>query len=324
MAAATSRIASRNRKFALEVHFTSRFGWPAAAYAARAILLLGLVAAGLPAAAQSPVPARVQRGEYLFHAGGCLGCHTDTKNNGAPLAGGREIKTPFGSFYGPNITPHPTSGIGSWSEEQFRGALRDGVRPDGAHYFPAFPYTSFTGMSDADIGDLWAYLRTVPPVAQPNKPHGLGFPFNIRLAMIGWKALFFTPGPFKPDPAKSHEVNRGAYLVNALGHCGECHTPRNLAGGLDRSKWLAGGVIAEGVAPNLTPHPETGLGKWSDGDFADLLKMGMTSDGDFVGGEMAEVVKETTGKLTDADLKAVIAYLRSLPPVENRVRKPKG
>lgn len=302
------------------MHFTARFGWPVAAHAARAILLFGLAAG--PAAAQAPDPARVQRGEYVFSAAGCLGCHTD--KDGTPLAGGREIKTPFGSFYGPNITSHPTFGIGRWTEAQFRRALREGVRPDGAHYFPAFPYTSFTGITDADIADLWAYMRTVPPAARPNKPHGLGFPFNIRLAMIGWKALFFTPGEFKPDPGKSAELNRGAYLVNALGHCGECHTPRNLAGGLDRSKWLAGGVLPDGTAPNLTPHPETGLGKWSPGDFIDLLKMGMTPDGDFVGGEMAEVVKETTGKLTEDDIKAVIAYLRSLPSVENRVRKPKS
>lgn len=305
------------------MHFTARFRRPVVAIAARAALLFGL-ASSLPAFAQAPDPAQVQRGEYVFHAGGCLGCHTDVKNNGAPLAGGREIKTPFGSFYGPNITPHPTAGIGRWTEAQFRRAVREGVRPDGAHYFPAFPYTSFTGMTDADIADLWAYLRTVPASAQPNKPHGLGFPFNIRLAMIGWKAMFFSPGVFKPDAAKSAEINRGAYLINALGHCGECHTPRNFVGGLDRSKWLAGGMIEEGVAPNLTPHPETGIGKWSPGDFTDFLKMGMTSDGDFVGGEMAEVIKETTSKLTDEDLKAVIAYLRSLPSVENRLRKPKS
>jgi len=305
------------------VHFTARFGRPVVAIAARAVLLLGLTAGALPAFGQAPDSAQVQRGEYIFHAGGCLGCHTDVKNNGVPLAGGRELKTPFGSFFGPNITPHPTAGIGRWTEAQFRRALREGLRPDGAHYFPSFPYTSFTGITDADISDLWAYLQTVPQSAQPSRAHELGFPFNIRLAMIGWKALYFTQGPFAPNPAASAEINRGAYLVNALGHCGECHTPRNMVGGLDRSKWLAGGILDGGVVPNITPHAETGIGKWSPGDLTDLLKMGMTPDGDFVGGEMAEVTKETA-KLTDDDVKAVIAYLRSLPPVNNPVRKPKG
>lgn len=305
------------------MHSKARFGWPAAAHAARAILLFSLAFGSASALAQAPDAARVQRGEYVFHAAGCLGCHTDTKNNGAPLAGGHELKTPFGSFFGPNITPHPTAGIGAWTEAQFHRALRDGIRPDGAHYFPAFPYTAFTGMTDADIGDLWAYLRTVPASAQPSRPHDLGFPFNIRLAMIGWKALFFKQGEFKPDPSKSAEINRGAYLVNALGHCGECHTPRNLAGGLDRDKWLAGGVLDGGVVPNITPHAETGIGKWSPGDIIDLLKMGMTPDGDFVGGEMAQVSKEMA-KLTDDDTKAIVAYLKSLPPIYNAVRKPKS
>lgn len=302
--------------------FKARFGRSVVAIAARAALLFGLAVA-VPAPAQAQDSARAQRGEYLLHAGGCLGCHTDTKNGGVPLAGGRELKTPFGSFFGPNITPHPTAGIGRWTEAQFRRALREGVRPDGAHYFPAFPYTSFTGMTDVDIGDLWAYLQTVPASVQPNREHELGFPFNIRLAMIGWKALFFTPGEFRPDRSKSSEINRGAYLVNALGHCGECHTPRNFAGGLDRSKFLAGGVLDGGVVPNITPHPETGIGKWSPGDIADLLKMGMTPDGDFVGGEMAEVSKEMA-KLTDDDVKAIVAYLRTLPPINNAVRKPKS
>lgn len=299
----------------------TRFGRPVAAYAARAVLILtlALAAPGL-AVAQAPAsPEAVKRGEYIFVAAGCFACHTDVKNNGEPLAGGREMKTPFGSFFGPNITPHPTYGIGRWTEAQFRRALREGVRPDGAHYFPSFPYTSFTMMTDADVGDLWAYMRTLPPVARPNTPHSIGFPFNIRLGMIGWKALFFSEGEFRPDPSKSAEINRGAYLVNALSHCGECHTPRNALGARDRSRHLGGGAIAEGPAPNLTPHP-TGLGKWSPADILDLLKSGMKPDGDFIGGEMGEVVKETS-KLTDADLQAMIAYLRSVPPVESQRKK---
>jgi mono/diheme cytochrome c family protein len=296
-------------------------GRPAVAKAARAvlILILAIAAPGL-ALAQAPAPEAVKRGEYIFNAAGCLSCHTDVKNNGQPLAGGREMKTPFGSFFGPNITPHPTYGIGRWTEAQFRRALREGIRPDGAHYFPSFPYTSFTGMSDGDISDLWAYMRTVPQEARPNTPHSIGFPFNIRLGMIGWKWLFFTPGEFKPDPAQSAEVNRGAYLTNHLSHCGECHTPRNSLGARDRSRHLGGGAIHEGPAPNITPYP-SGLGKWSPADVLDLLKTGGKPDGDFVGGEMAEVVKETTSKLTDADLQAMLAYLRSVPPLESQRRK---
>ncbi|MGQ0676926.1 MAG: c-type cytochrome [Rhodospirillales bacterium] len=291
---------------------------PAALIAAAASVAFG------PALAQAPDPGAVERGAYIFNAAGCLGCHTDAKNKGPPLAGGRAIKTPFGTFYGPNITPDPAHGIGRWSEAEFLRALGEGVRADGAHLFPAFPYTAFTGMSAADAKDLWAYLRSVPAVARPNKPHDVGFPFNIRPLMLGWKWLFFTPGAFKPDPGKSAEINRGAYLATALGHCQECHSTRNLFGGIQAGMAFAGGAAPEGAAPNLTPDPETGLGKWSADDMAELLKSGMTPDGDFVGSEMTEVVANSTGKLTDADRRAIIAYLRSLPPVRHRVTKPKA
>jgi mono/diheme cytochrome c family protein len=273
------------------------------------------------ALAQQPDTAAVKRGEYLFNAGGCLGCHTDTKNNGVLLAGGRALGTPFGTFYGPNITPDIQYGLGRWSEADFIRAMRHGERPNGANLFPVFPYTSFTKIGDADLKDLWAYLRTVAPVAQPNREHDVGFPFNIRAGMTAWKWLNFTAGAFRPDPARPAEVNRGAYLVQALAHCGECHTPRNIMGGLDASRAYAGtpdGPEGERV-PNITPHPETGIGKWSAGDLLDLLKQGMTPDGDFVGGSMGEVVRNTTGKLTDEDVRAVVAYLRTLPPIENAV-----
>lgn len=202
-------------------------------------------------------------------------------------------------------------------------AMRYGERPDGTHLYPVFPYTSFTKISDADLRDMWAYLRTVPPVAQPNRPHEIRFPFSFRPLLIVWKWLNFTPGPFQPDPAKPAELERGAYLVEALAHCGECHTPRNMMGGLDRSRAFAGtsdGPEGERV-PNITPHPETGIGKWSAGDLTDVLKLGMTVDGDFVGGSMGEVIRNTTSKLTDDDLRAVVAYLKSLPPIDNRVTK---
>lgn len=282
------------------------------------LVVLGALASS-PALPQTPDADAIRRGEYVFNAAGCLGCHTDTKNKGPRLAGGRPIKTPFGTFYGPNITPDPVNGIGKWTEAQFLRALSEGVRADGAHLFPAFPYTSFTGMTETDAKDLWAYLRSASAVAQPNKPHDVGFPFNIRLLMMGWKWLFFAPGAFKPDPAKSAELNRGAYLATALGHCLECHSPRNPFGGIS-----GGMAFAGGAAPNLTPDPETGLGKWSAGDMAELLKSGMTPEGDFVGGEMTEVVENSTGKLTDADRRAIVAYLRSLAPVRHKVTKPKS
>ncbi len=291
---------------------------------ALAALSVALSAEIATATAQTPDPDAVKRGEYVFDAAGCLGCHTDEKNKGPRLAGGRAIKTPFGTFYGPNITPDPVNGIGAWTEAQFLRALREGVRADGAHLFPAFPYTSFTGMTEADAKDLWAYLRSVPAVARPNKPHDVGFPFNIRLLMVGWKWLFFTSGAFKPDPAKSAEINRGAYLATALGHCQECHSTRNLFGGIQGGMAFAGGAAPEGTAPNLTPDPDTGLGKWSAGDMAELLKSGMTPEGDFVGSEMTDVVNNTTGKLTDADRRAIVAYLRSLAPVRHRATKPKS
>jgi len=285
---------------------------------------LVLIALAGPARAQAPVPASdagaVQRGEYIFTAAGCTSCHTDEKHKGAFLAGGVALATPFGTFYGPNITPDPTYGIGRWSEADFVRAVREGKGP-GGDLFPVFPFTSFTKMSDADIRDLWAYMKTVPPVATPSKPHDVGFPFNLRFAQVFWKALFFTSGRFQADPNKSAEVNRGAYMVQALSHCGECHTPRNLLGGLQTGMALAGATKGPDghSVPNITPDGETGIGKWSDGDIADVLKSGMTPDGDFVGGAMAEEVRNTTGKLTEADLHAVVAYLRSLPPIRHKV-----
>ncbi len=271
---------------------------------------LWILAAG-PALAQQ---GDAKRGEYLAKAGGCVGCHTEEKKEGAvPFAGGRALKTPFGTFYGPNITPHPEAGIGRWSEADFVRAMRQGVRPDGANYFPAFPYPSYTKISDADLRDLWAYLRTIPPSAQASRPHELGLPYRWRLPISAWKWLYFTPGPFVPDPKASAAVNRGAYLVQALGHCGECHTPRNALGGPRSDRFLAGGKGPEGKnVSNLTP---TRLGKMSDAELKGVLTTGMTADGDVLADAMGEVVTNTTSQLTPADLDALIAYLRSLPPL---------
>lgn len=266
------------------------------------------------AAAPAYAQADAKRGEYISKAAGCLGCHTEEKKGAVNYAGGRALKTPFGTFYGPNITPHPTAGIGKWSEADFIQALRHGKRPDGANYFPAFPYPSFTAMTDADAADLWAYLRTLPANAQPSRPHDVGFPYNLRFAVTFWKWLYFTPGAFTPDPKLSQTLNRGAYLTNALGHCGECHTPRNFMGGPKRERFLAGGMGPEGKEiPNLTPA--TLKKKWGDKDLADFLSSGTTPDGDVPAAAMGEVITNTTGHLTPADLAAMIAYLRSLPPI---------
>jgi mono/diheme cytochrome c family protein len=254
-----------------------------------------------------------KRGQYLAKAGGCVGCHTEDREGATPFAGGRALKTPFGTFYGPNITPDQNAGIGRWSEADFVQALRHGLRPDGANYFPAFPYPSFTKITDADLKDLWAYLRSLTPNARVNTPHDLRFPFGWRWLVWIWKWLFFTPGPFQPDPACSAILNRGAYLVDALGHCGECHTPRNFLGGPKSSRYLAGGKLPDGKGvPNLTP---TRLKKTSDKDLKDFLQTGQTPDGDVVAESMGEVIRNTTSQLTPPDLEALLAYLRSVAPL---------
>jgi mono/diheme cytochrome c family protein len=255
----------------------------------------------------------VKRGLYLSQAAGCFGCHTEAREGAQPYAGGRAIATPFGTFYGPNITPHPQAGIGRWRESDFIRAMRYGVRPDGAHYYPVFPYPSYTKITDADLRDLWAYLRSLAPSDRPSRPHELRFPFGWRFLLTGWKWLYFRPGPFVPDPAKSAVLNRGAYLVEGLGHCGECHTPRNFLGGPKRDRHLAGAKLPDGKrAPNLTPAR---LAKLDDAELRDILRTAMTAEGDVLAEAMAEVVRNTTSRLAPADLEAVIAYLRSLAAI---------
>jgi mono/diheme cytochrome c family protein len=254
-----------------------------------------------------------KRGAYLAKAGGCVGCHTEMRKDAEPYAGGRALKTPFGTFYGPNITPHPQAGIGRWAYSDFVAAMREGRRPDGSNYFPAFPYPSFTRITDADLRDLWAYLRTLKPSARSSRPHELGVLYRWRVALSPWKWLYFTPGAFRPEPGKSAAVNRGAYLVQALGHCGECHTPRNFLGGPKKDRYLAGAKLGEGSkASNLTP---TKLKKYGDGELRDILTSGLYPDGDVIGETMGEVVSNTTSQLSPQDLDALIAYLRTLPPL---------
>jgi mono/diheme cytochrome c family protein len=264
-------------------------------------------------------PAAAKRGEYLFNAADCVGCHTNGKQ-GARLAGGGAVETPFGSYFSRNITPDPVYGIGAWSDADFLRALRQGISPGGEHYFSAFPFPAFTFMTDRDILDIRAYLQTQPPVAQPNRPHEVSFPYDVRLSMVLWRALYFEPGPLAPDPARSAEWNRGAYLATAVSHCGECHTPRTALGGLDQDRRFGGHKLAGSkgkLAPNISTDTTDGIGKWSVGEIADLLKSGMSPDGDFVAAPMSDVV-EGTAKLTDADRMAIATYLKSVPAVPGK------
>lgn len=261
------------------------------------------------------------RGLALFSAAGCQGCHTDVKNKGKLLAGGRAFKTPFGTYYSPNITPDKTHGIGAWSNADFVRALRDGLNPEGNHYFPVFPYPSYTGMNDEDILDIRAYLFSLPPVAKADREHDIKFPFGWRMSIYFWKMMFFQAGAFKANKSQSAVWNRGAYLVRHLTHCGECHTPRNALGGIDSSRELAGTADGPegGIIPNITQDKDTGIGQWSDDEIVDLLTTGGLPDGDFVGDTMSEVVENSTEKLTPSDIAAIVTYLNSLPPIFHKL-----
>ena len=290
--------------------------WPAVA---ALLCCLGATAGAHAAPGPGPAQGDVKRGEYLAKAAGCVGCHTEDRKDAPLFAGGRALKTPFGVFYGPNITPHEQAGIGRWSEADFARALRHGERPDGASYFPSFPYPSFTQMTDEDVRDLWAYLRSVPANARANQAHDLRFPYGWRTLVSIWKWLFFKPGPAAADPQLNAVQNRGRYLVTALGHCGECHTPRNFLGATKGDRFLAGGKGPENKnVPNLTP---TRLKKWSDGELRDFLTTGLYADGDVPSEAMGEVIRNTTSQLTPADLTAMIAYLRAVPALPEEPRE---
>ncbi len=290
--------------------------------AARAVALgCALAALAGAAGARAAEAPSAARGAYIFAAAGCAECHTE--KGGKLLAGGRALKTPFGTYYSPNITPDPATGIGKWSEVDFKRALREGIGPDGTHFFPVFPYPSFTFMTDDDIADLFAHIKSLPPVVQPDRRHDIRFPFRFRFLMLVWNRLYLKRGPLAPDPARSPAWNRGAYLVRALGHCGECHTPRNWLGALDWNKPLSGtpaGPDGEAV-PNLTPDKDTGIGSWSAKDIAYLLETGQKPDGDFVGHGMNAVVEQSTSKLTPEDRAAIAAYLKALPAIHHAIGK---
>ena len=237
------------------------------------------------------------------------------------LAGGRPLTTPFGTFYSPNITPDPDTGIGRWADAQFLRALRDGVRPDGANYFPVFPYPSFTGITDSNALAMKAYLFSLPPVHQKNRPHDVPFPISLRWLQTGWELLFFTPGPFQSAPDRSVAYNRGAYLVTALAHCGECHTPRNLLGATQLGQQLA--ATPDGpdgqLVPNITPDPTTGIGRWDKDDVVELLRTGAPPEQSRVKGAMWEVIEDGLKYLSEDDLEAIGDYPFAQPDIVREV-----
>ena len=261
-----------------------------------------------------PSAERVARGAYLARVGDCMLCHT--ARGGAPFAGGRAIATPFGTVYSSNLTPDAATGLGRWSAAHFRRALHQGRSRDGRLLYPVFPYPHTTRVTDADADLLFDYLRSLPPVNQPDREHRLRFPYNTQAALAVWRALYFRPEPFRPDPARPPEWNRGAYLVQGLAHCGACHTARNALGGVRDALDLSGGLIPmqNWYAPALTSPAEAGLADWRVEDIVQLLQTG-TSPRATVSGPMAEVVMHSTQYIDPTDLRAMAVYLKSLPQV---------
>lgn len=306
-----------------------------------ALLVLGVVGAAffwlltMPRAVPaSDLPAHapdVANGEYMFAADGCAECHAaplkkcdDHKTQDKTvLSGGRCLKTPFGTFNVPNISPDKEHGIGTWSTADFVTAMKLGVAPGGEHLYPAFPYASYQRMSYADLIDLKAYLDTLPASSNAVPEHELAFPFNVRRGLGLWQRLYVNGQSFVPDPHAGAELNRGAYLVTGAGHCTECHSPRNIIGGIIEDEEFAGANNPEGkgTIPNITPSAE-GIGDWSKADIVDLLETGNLPDGDVVGGSMA-AVQENMAKLTAKDRDAIATYIKSLPPRPDAVPKSK-
>jgi len=266
-----------------------------------------------PVAAAAPAPAEtIARGAYLARAGNCMACHT--VRGGTPYSGGRGIDTPFGTVYSSNLTPDPVHGIGNWSATDFWRAMHNGRSRDGRLLYPAFPYPNYTQVTREDSDALHAYLQSLPPAAQPNRAHALRWPYGTQPALAVWRALYFSPGVHEPAPAKSAEWNRGAYLVQGLGHCSACHTPRNTLGATNDALTLSGGLIPmqNWYAPSLASPAEAGVADWSKADIVSLLKTGTSARG-AVTGPMAEVVLHSTQHLTDADLGAMATFLKELP-----------
>jgi len=281
-------------------------------------------AGSMLAATVAAQPTQQQRGEYLARAGDCLSCHT--KPGGPAYAGGLRMKTPFGDIVAPNITPDAATGIGTWSADDLYRALHDGVGKKVGDLFPAMPYTFFTKVTREDSDAIYAYLRSLAPVKNAIVADQLRWPFSIRMSMIGWNELFFTEGTFKSVAGRSAEWNRGAYLVEGLGHCSACHSPRDALGGIEKSKAYTGATVDGWFALNLTSNLKTGLGGWSVDELVAYLKTGAAKGKSTTLGDMAEVVHNSLSFMTDADLRAMATYLKSIPadsalagrgPVEN-------
>jgi mono/diheme cytochrome c family protein len=263
----------------------------------------------------------VKRGEYLTRAADCQPCHTIP--GGKPFAGGRAFKIPGGTLYTPNITPDPETGIGKWTDDEFVRALREGLNEHGNYMYPAFPYTSYTKMTRDDALAIKAYLFSLAPVNQKKPANDVSWPFSMRSAIGLWNALFFDKGDFKPDASKPEEWNRGKYLVEALGHCGECHTPRNVFMATKDSKPLAGGTAEGWTAYNITSDEVSGLGGWKDEEIVAYLKTGIAHGKAWANGPMGEAVDDSLKYLNDADLKAIVTYLRTVPAVRGDESKPR-
>ena len=278
------------------------------------VLLAALTSAALSAVcvtAHANAFYKIEDGRYLAQAGDCAACHT--ADGGKPFAGGRAVPTPFGVIYSTNITPDKDTGIGSWSDEDFYKAMHSGIGPDGRHYYPAFPYPWFTKATRADVLAIKAFLDTLEPVRQENRPTELPWPLSWRGGMPVWNALFFKERTYESNPQQSADWNRGAYLVDGLSHCGACHTPKNMLGGVERDHRYSGGFGEHWFAPNLTGNRRDGLGQWSAGEIEQYLKTG--ANGKIAAaGPMGEVVYHSTQHLDDADLKAIATYLKSFAP----------
>jgi mono/diheme cytochrome c family protein len=258
------------------------------------------------------------RGERIFWAGGCTSCHAAKDAEGEAqkqLGGGLALATPFGTFHAPNISPDKENGIGNWSGADFANAMMMGVSPDGSHYYPAFPYTSYARMQVGDVADLWAYLKTLPPVAKANLAHELPLPFRLRRGLGLWKQLFLSSEPVVALASPDEKLTLGRYLVEGPGHCGECHTPRNFIGGSEKTRWLAGGPAPEGKGsiPNVTPAGRD-ISGWSEPDIANYLETGFTPEYDAVGGTMVDV-QRNMARLRPEDRAAIAAYLKAVPAV---------
>jgi len=287
--------------------------------ASAACLLLLLGSSAAQAAADKQAFEEIARGRYLAIVGDCAGCHNAP--GGAPYAGGLPIETPFGTLVSPNITSDRETGIGAWTDDEFVNAMQDGIRRGGEHLYPAMPYTYYTKATRKDVLAIRAYLETVDPVHNEVKVNQLPFPFNVRASMVGWNELYFKRGTFELVAGKSDEWNRGAYLIEGLGHCGLCHTAKNAMGGDETTRALQGSALQGWYAPNLTGDPRTGLGSWSVEEVIAYLKTGH-NNASAATGPMSDVIVHSTSQMTDADLRGIAVYLKDQPAANGESPRP--